>query len=69
MSRNLRFIDYQNAQIILIGAREGKEILTQELGITVENESENDNSADIFTRLKIRKDQVPVKPLIQGKLE
>jgi hypothetical protein len=69
LSRNLRFIDYQNAQIILIGAREGKEILTQELGITVENESENDNSADIFTRLKIRKDQVPVKPLIQGKLE
>jgi hypothetical protein len=69
LSRNLRFIDYQNAQIILIGAREGRDILTQELGITVENESENDNSADIFTRLKIRKDQVPIKPLIQGKLE
>jgi hypothetical protein len=69
LSRNLRFIDYQNAQIILIGAREGKDTLTQELGITVENERENDNSADIFTRLKIRKDQVPIKPLIQGKLE
>ncbi|MGB7664571.1 MAG: hypothetical protein WBL67_17705 [Nitrososphaeraceae archaeon] len=69
LSRNLRFIDYQNAQIILIGAREGKDTLTQELGITVENESENDHSADIFTRLKIRKDQVPIKPLIQGKLE
>ena len=41
LSRNLRFIDYQNAQIILIGAREGKDTLTQELGITVENESEN----------------------------
>ncbi len=27
------------------------------------------SSADIFTRLKIRKDQVPIKPLIQGKLE
>ena len=27
-SRNLRFIDYQNALIILIGAREGKDILT-----------------------------------------
>jgi hypothetical protein len=69
LSRNLKFIDYQNAQIILIGAREGKDTLTQELGITVENESENDSSADIFTRLKIRKDQVPVKPLMQGKLE
>jgi hypothetical protein len=69
LSRNLKFIDYQNAQIILIGAREGKDILTQELGITVENEKEDDNSADIFTRLRIRKDQVPIKPLIQGKLE
>jgi hypothetical protein len=69
LSRNLKFIDYQNAQIILIGTREGKDILTQELGITVGNENENDHSADIFTRLKIRKDQVPVKPLMQGKLE
>lgn len=49
--------------------QEGKDILTQELGITVGNENENDHSADIFTRLKIRKDQVPVKPLMQGKLE
>lgn len=69
LSRNLRFIDYQNAQIILIGAREGKDILTQELGITVENENESDHSADIFTRLRILKDQVPIKPLIEGKLE
>jgi hypothetical protein len=69
LSRNLKFIDYQNAQVILIGAREGKDTLTQELGITVENEREDDHSADIFTRLMIRKDQVPIKPLMQGKLE
>jgi hypothetical protein len=69
LSRNLKFIDYQNAQVILIGAREGRDTLTQELGITVENEKEDDNSADIFTRLRIRKDQVPIKPLMQGKLE
>ena len=69
LSRNLKFIDYQNAQIILIGAREGKDILTQELGITVENENESDHSADIFTRLRIRKDQVSIKPLIEGNLE
>ena len=67
LSRYLKFIDYQNAQIILIGAREGKDTVTQEIGITVE--TENDNSADIFTRLRIRKDQVPTKPLMQGKLE
>jgi hypothetical protein len=69
LSRNLKFIDYQNAQIILIGAREGKDTLTQELGITVGNEREDDRSADIFTKLRIRKDQVPIKPLMQGKLE
>jgi hypothetical protein len=69
LSRNLKFIDYQNAQIILIGAREGKDTLTQELGITVENEHQSDSSADIFTKLRIRKDQVPIKPLIEGKLE
>ena len=69
LSRNLKFIDHQNAQIILIGAREGKDTLTQELGITVENEHQNDHSTDIFTRLKIRKDQVPIKALMQGKLE
>ena len=65
LARNLKFIDYLNARIILIGARDGKDTLTQELEITVENERENDNSADIFTRLRIRKDQVPIKPLIQ----
>jgi hypothetical protein len=69
LSRNLKFIDYQNAQVILIGAREGKATLTQGLGITVENENESEKSADIFTRLRIQKDQVPIKPLIQGKLE
>ena len=31
LSRNLEFIDYQNAQIILTGAREVRAILTQEL--------------------------------------
>jgi hypothetical protein len=69
LSRNLKFIDYQNAQVILIGAREGNATLRQELGINVESKSENDHSADIFTRLKIRKDQVPIRPLILGKLE
>lgn len=36
---NLIFIDYPNAQVILIGSREGKDTLTLELGITVEMKS------------------------------
>ena len=68
LSRNLEFIDYQNAQIILTGVREVRAILTQELWITVENEDEDERSADIFTRSKIRNDQVTIKPLMQRKL-
>lgn len=40
-SRNLKFIGYQNTHIVVIGAREGRATLTQELGITVENEDES----------------------------
>jgi hypothetical protein len=42
--------------------------MTQELGITVENEDEDERSADIFTRSRIRNDQVTIKPLMQRKL-
>jgi hypothetical protein len=69
LSRNLKFIDYQNAQIILVGAREGRDKVKQELGIDIESENENERSADIFTRLRIQKAQVPIRPLIQGKFE
>jgi hypothetical protein len=65
----LEFIDYQNAQIILTGARELRAILTQELWITVENEDEDERSADIFARSRIRNYQVPIRPLIQGILK
>jgi hypothetical protein len=37
----LKFIGYQNIHIVVIGAREGRATLTQELGITVENEDES----------------------------
>lgn len=40
-SRNLKFMGYQNTHIVVIGAREGRATLTQELGITVENEDES----------------------------
>jgi hypothetical protein len=69
LSRNIKFIDYQNAQIILVGAREGRDTVKQELGIALENENENEQSADIFTRLRVQKEQVPIRPLMQGKLE
>ena len=72
LSRNINLIDYQNAQIILIGAREGQDIIKKEIGIEIDydkNETEESSSAGIFKKLKVHKDQVPIRPLIEGKLE
>jgi hypothetical protein len=64
--RDIRFIDYQNAQIILIGAREGKDAIKRDLGIDIEEKKED---SDIFNRLKMRNDHIPTRPLSEGKLE
>ena len=60
---------YQNAQIILIGAREGKDVIKQETGLDIETEERKEylSSSHIFTKIKIRKEQVPTKPIIEGK--
>jgi hypothetical protein len=68
LARNTKLIDYQNAQVILIGAREGRDVIKSEIGIEIA-ESSQENSADIFNKLKLRKDQVPIRPLTEGKLE
>jgi hypothetical protein len=67
LSRDTRLIDYQNAQVILIGAREGRDVIKNETGVEIEEKSPQ--SADIFNKLKIRKDKVPIRPLTEGKLE
>jgi hypothetical protein len=66
LSKDTKFIDYQNAQIILIGAREGKDVVKSEMGIEIKEEQ---SSADIFNKLKLRREQVPIKSLTEGKLE
>ncbi len=69
LARDLRFIDFQNAQMILVGAREGRDVIKKEIGIDIREEKETVHSADIFSKLKIEKDRVPTKPLIEGKFE
>ena len=70
LSNNTKFIDYQNAQIILVGAREGKDVIKNKLNIEIGEQSPSQQqSADIFNKLKIRRDQVPVRPLTEGILE
>jgi uncharacterized protein DUF2795 len=58
-------LDYENTQLLLIGAR--KKDVEDELGIDIDEQKETESSADIFKELKIRKEQVPLKPLLKGK--
>jgi hypothetical protein len=67
LARNTKFIDYQNAQVILIGAREGRDVIKSEIGVEIDEESPQ--SIDIFNILKVRKEQIPIRPLTEGKLE
>ena len=73
LSKDTKLIDYQNAQIILIGAREWRGVIKSTIGVEIKEEeeqsSQQSSAADIFNKLKVRKDQVPIRPLMEGKLE
>src|SRR6185312_2005601 len=68
LSKDTDFINYQNAQVILIGAREGKDELSKEFGVDIE-EQVSGKSMDIFKKLNIKRGQISTKPLTEGKLE
>lgn len=46
-------------------------MIKQEIGLDIETEEGKENlfSSDIFTKLKIRKEQVLIKPLSEGKFQ
>ena len=72
LTRDTQLINYQNAQVILIGAREGHDIIKKEMGIEInydKNQTAESSSADTFKKLKVHKEQVPIRPLTEGKLE
>jgi hypothetical protein len=58
-------LNYVNTQLLLIGAR--KKEVEEELGIDIDEEKETERSADLFKELELRKEQVPLKPLLKGK--
>jgi hypothetical protein len=58
------FLNYENTQLLLIGAK--KKNVEEELGIDINEEKETERSADLFKELKVRKDEVPLKPLLKG---
>src|SRR5919199_2047751 len=69
LSRDTRFLDYQNVQILLTAAREGRDVIKRDIGIDIVEEDETQQSADIFNKLKLKREQVPIRPLTEGKLE
>ena len=60
-----QLLNYENTQVLLIGAR--KKDVEEELGIDIDEQKETENTADIFKERKVRKEQVPLKPLMKGK--
>lgn len=58
-------LDYENTQLLLIGSR--KRNVEEELGIEIDEEKENKNSADIFKELKIKKEEIPLQSFLKGK--
>ena len=58
-------LNYENTQLLLIGAR--KKDVEEELGVDIDEKKETERSADLFKKLKLRKEQVPLKPLMKGK--
>lgn len=60
------FLDYEGAELILIGAKEDPR---KELGISLPTQKETEKSADIFSDLKLKRSEHPVKPLFEGKWE
>src|ERR671930_757550 len=58
-------LNYENTQLLLIGAR--KKDVEEELDIDIDEQKETEKSADLFKELRIKREQVPLKPLIKGK--
>jgi hypothetical protein len=61
---NPDILNYENTQVLLIGAKQGN--VERELGIELNDEKETENTAELFKELKIRKQQVPLKPFLRG---
>jgi hypothetical protein len=57
-------LNYKNTQLLLIGAR--KKDVEEELGIDINEEKETLKTADLYKELKVRRNQVPTKPLLKG---
>ncbi|MBX6311460.1 MAG: hypothetical protein IRY99_00825 [Isosphaeraceae bacterium] len=60
------FLDYEGAEILLIGAEED---VSEELGIRLDAQREDEDSAEVFGDLRMKRSQQMIKPLIEGRWE
>jgi len=58
-------LNYENTELLLICAR--KNDVEEDLGIDIDEEKESQRSADLFKELRIRRGQVPLNPIFEGK--
>ena len=61
---NQDLLNYENVQLLIIGVR--RKDVEEELGIDLNEEKETENTADLFKGLKVKSEQVPLKPLLKG---
>lgn len=60
------FLDHEGVELLLVGASAD---VSGELGIPLNSEDENEQTAEIFNELRLAKSEHPVKPLFEGKWE
>jgi hypothetical protein len=67
LSKDIRLIDYPNVQVILIGAREGKDVLMKEIDKTSKRKRRGTDCRYIWKTANRERKRTPVIPLIEGK--
>ena len=58
-------LDYAGVELVLIGASKDAE---RELGIRIVTEDESLDTAELFARLRLNPGDVPIDPLVSGRL-
>jgi hypothetical protein len=58
-----KFLDYEGTAVLLIGS---KEDVSRELGIELDTQEESEDTAEIFTDLKLERSKHPIQPLLTG---
>ncbi|MGH9159750.1 MAG: hypothetical protein ACRD2X_07150 [Vicinamibacteraceae bacterium] len=60
------FLDQPGAELVLIGAETDP---TDELGLSLDPEHETAQTAEIFSDLRMEREEHPLRPLFEGKWE